>query len=126
MAQHGPARADGRGFSQHRDMTRYLTMHMQGGTFEGREIIRRADSREMQMPQMTMTRPMTTEANEFPELTEEAYAGLSRHELSRPQAGASSRQLGRLFARAELSAKRFARCGRAHEHVLDDAARLSA
>jgi CubicO group peptidase (beta-lactamase class C family) len=55
------------------DMTRYLIMHMQGGSFEGREMIRRADSREMQRPQMAMARPMTIEANEFPELGDEAY-----------------------------------------------------
>lgn len=55
------------------DMTRYLTMHMQGGQFEGREIIARADSRAMQTPWMTMTRPMTIEAGEFSELSDEAY-----------------------------------------------------
>jgi len=55
------------------DMTRYLTMHMQGGRFEGREILSPADSRAMQTPQMAMQRPMTTEAGEFRELGDEAY-----------------------------------------------------
>lgn len=55
------------------DMTRYLTMHMQGGVFEGREILARADSRAMQTPQMAMQRPMTIDAGEFPELSDEAY-----------------------------------------------------
>ena len=55
------------------DMTRYLIMHMQGGTFEGREIIAPVDSRAMQTPQMAMARPMTIEANEFPELSDESY-----------------------------------------------------
>lgn len=55
------------------DMTRYLTMHMQGGRFEGREILAPADSRAMQTPQMAMMRPMTTEAGEFRELSDEAY-----------------------------------------------------
>lgn len=55
------------------DLTRYLMMHMQGGTFEGKEIIKRSDSREMQSPQMAMARPMTIDANEFPELADEAY-----------------------------------------------------
>ena len=55
------------------DLSRYLIMHMQGGTYEGHEVIRAVDSREMQRQQMTMVRPMTTEANEFPELLEEAY-----------------------------------------------------
>ncbi len=55
------------------DLTRYLTMHMQGGTFEGREIIARADARAMQTPQMAMQQPMTILAGEFPELGDEAY-----------------------------------------------------
>ncbi len=55
------------------DLTRYLIMHMQGGTFEGKEIITRADSRAMQSPQMTMTQPMTIQAGEFPELGDESY-----------------------------------------------------
>ena len=55
------------------DMVKYLTMHMQGGNLNGREIIRRADSRAMQSPQMTMQRAMTWEAGEFPELSDEAY-----------------------------------------------------
>ncbi|MBL8959808.1 MAG: serine hydrolase [Gemmatimonadetes bacterium] len=55
------------------DMVRYLTMHMQGGVFEGREIIARADARAMQTPQMAMQRPMTWDAGEFPELSDEAY-----------------------------------------------------
>ncbi|HEX4935341.1 MAG TPA: serine hydrolase, partial [Gemmatimonadaceae bacterium] len=55
------------------DMTRYLTMHMQGGRFEGREILAPADSRAMQTPQMAMQRPMTMEAGEFRELGDEAY-----------------------------------------------------
>lgn len=56
------------------DMTRYLMMHMQGGRFEGKEIIAPGDSRAMQMPQMTMTQPMTVVAGQFPqELDDEAY-----------------------------------------------------
>lgn len=55
------------------DMTRYLTMHMQGGRFEGREILAPGDARAMQTPQMTMTRPMSLEAGEFRELSDEAY-----------------------------------------------------
>lgn len=55
------------------DMTRYLTMHMQGGRFEGREMLAPADARAMQTPQMTMTRPMTIDAGEFRELGDEAY-----------------------------------------------------
>lgn len=55
------------------DMTRYLTMHMQGGRFEGREILAPADSRAMQTPQMAMQRPMTIDAGEFRELSDEAY-----------------------------------------------------
>jgi CubicO group peptidase (beta-lactamase class C family) len=55
------------------DMARYLTLHMQGGSYGGTELIRRADSRAMQVPQMAMQRPMTIEAGEFPELSDEAY-----------------------------------------------------
>jgi len=55
------------------DMTRYLAMHMQAGTFEGRDILARADARAMQSPQMVMQRPMAIEADEFPELSDEAY-----------------------------------------------------
>ena len=55
------------------DLTRYLIMHLQGGVFEGREIIAREDSRAMQAPQMAMARPMTILAGEFPELDDEAY-----------------------------------------------------
>lgn len=55
------------------DLSRYLIMHMQGGTYEGKEIIRRADARAMQAPQMAMTRPMTILADEFPELDDESY-----------------------------------------------------
>jgi len=55
------------------DLSRYLIMHMQGGTVEGREIISRADSRAMQSPQMAMTQPMTIQDGEFPELGDESY-----------------------------------------------------
>ncbi len=55
------------------DLTRYLIMQMQGGTFEGRDLIARADARAMQSPQMAMQQPMTTLAGEFPELGDEAY-----------------------------------------------------
>jgi len=55
------------------DMSRYLIMHMQGGNFEGREIIAPADSRAMQSPQMAMARPMTIGPGEFPELSDEPY-----------------------------------------------------
>jgi CubicO group peptidase (beta-lactamase class C family) len=55
------------------DMVQYLTLHMQGGSHRGREVIPRAESRAMQTPQMAMQRPMTWEAGEFPELSDEAY-----------------------------------------------------
>jgi CubicO group peptidase (beta-lactamase class C family) len=56
-----------------RDMTHYLTLHLQGGAFNGQELIRRADSRAMQSPQMAMSRGMAWEAGEFPELSDEGY-----------------------------------------------------
>jgi CubicO group peptidase (beta-lactamase class C family) len=56
------------------DMTRYLLMHLQGGRFEGQEIIAAPDSRAMQSPQMVMQQPMTVVAGQFPaELGDEAY-----------------------------------------------------
>ena len=56
------------------DMTRYLMMHLQGGRFEGQEIIAATDSRAMQTPQMVMQQPMTVVAAQFPEeLGDEAY-----------------------------------------------------
>ncbi|MBM4186666.1 MAG: serine hydrolase [Gemmatimonadetes bacterium] len=55
------------------DLTRYLIMQMEGGTYQGREIITRADSRQMQMPQMAMQQPMTGLAAQFSELGDESY-----------------------------------------------------
>jgi CubicO group peptidase (beta-lactamase class C family) len=55
------------------DMARYLLLHMNGGTFEGREIITKADSRAMQIPQMAMERAMSLGPAEFAELGDEAY-----------------------------------------------------
>lgn len=55
------------------DLTRFLILQMQGGVFDGKEVMTRADARAMQTPQMAMQRPMTTAAGEFPELGDEAY-----------------------------------------------------
>jgi CubicO group peptidase (beta-lactamase class C family) len=54
-------------------MTRASPVHLQGGAFNGQELIRRADSRAMQSPQMAMSRGMAWEAGEFPELSDEGY-----------------------------------------------------
>ncbi|MEO8449477.1 MAG: serine hydrolase [Gemmatimonadota bacterium] len=55
------------------DMAKYLTMHMQGGKFNGQEVIAAKDAREMQSPQMTMPKGPPPATGEWGELSDESY-----------------------------------------------------
>lgn len=55
------------------EMAAYLTMHMQGGTFNGTEVIRARDAREMQAPQMVMPKAPPPPTGEWFELGDESY-----------------------------------------------------
>ena len=55
------------------EMAKYLTMHMQGGSYNGTEVIAAKDAREMQSPQMFMPRPPAPPTGEWTELGDESY-----------------------------------------------------
>ena len=55
------------------EMAKYLTMHMQGGQYNGQEIIAAKDAREMQSPQMSMPKGPIPPTGEWTELSDESY-----------------------------------------------------